>query len=138
MRGNTIHDNLTGGHPINYSVEDAAVHLRPSLGAIKTEDSFDLTFTNENNDVPQSSVGFYLQRLVQEPKVTAAVIVNEMTICFVAHGANIVVLDSHQHGHHGALIGSTTLENVEIFLKTVKQLISPNFNMCSLTFVHFN
>lgn len=133
-----MHDNLTGGCPINYSVEEAAEHLKHSLGTIKTEDSFDLTFTNENNNVPQSSVGFYLQRLVQEPRVTAAVIINEMTICFVGNGTDIVVLDSHRHGNYGALIGSTTFENVETFLCAIRQLISPNFNMCSLTFVHFN
>ena len=60
-----------------------------------------------------------------------------MTICFVAHGANIVMFDSHLHGNFGALIASTTVENTENFLKAVKAMISPNYNMCSLTFVKF-
>ena len=38
--------------------------------------------------------------LVQEPRVTGAVITSEVPICFVAHGTNIVVLDSHRHGHY--------------------------------------
>ena len=99
MLGNVIHDTFTGGRPINYSVEDAAVHLKRSLGTITTLESLDLTFINENKNVPQSSVEFYLYRLIhdQEPNLTAAAIINEMTIYFIAHGANIVVLDSHQH-----------------------------------------
>ena len=60
-----------------------------------------------------------------------------MTICFVVHGANIVMFDSYLHGSFGALIASTTVENTENFLKAVKEMISPNCNMCSLTFVKF-
>ena len=60
-----------------------------------------------------------------------------MAICFVAHVANIVMFDSHLHGNFGALFASTTVENTENFLKTVKEMISPNCNMCSLTFVKF-
>ena len=60
-----------------------------------------------------------------------------MTICFVARGANIVMFDSHLHGNFGALIASTTVENTENFLKEVKEMISPNYNMCSLTFAKF-
>ena len=52
-----------------------------------------------------------------------------MTICFVARGANIVMFDSHLHGNFGALIASTTVENTENFLKAVKEMISPNYNM---------
>ena len=50
-----------------------------------------------------------------------------MTICFIAHAANIVMFDSHLHGNFGALIASTTIENTENFLKTVKEMISPNY-----------
>ena len=43
-----------------------------------------------------------------------------MTICFVAHGASIMMFDSHLHGNFGALIASTTVENTENFFKAVK------------------
>ena len=48
------------------------------------------------------------------------------------------MFDSHLHGNFGALITSTTVENIENFLKAVKEMISPNYNMCSLTFVKFD
>ena len=63
MQGNVIHDTFIGERRINYSVEDAAVHLKHSLGTITTEESFDLTFINKNKNVPQSSVEFCLHRL---------------------------------------------------------------------------
>ena len=52
-----------------------------------------------------------------------------MTICFIAHAANVVMFDSHLHGNFGALVASTTVENTENFLKVVKEMISPNYNM---------
>lgn len=85
----------------------------------------------KNTDVPQSSAAFYLQRLTLEANLSAILIFTDMTICFVAHGANIVLFDSHLHGSFGALIASTTVENTENFLKAVKEMISPNYNMRS-------
>lgn len=78
--------------------------------------------------MPQSSAAFYLQHLTQEANLSA-IIVTDMTICFVAHGANIVMFDSHLHGNFGALIASTTVENTKNSLKAVKEMISQNYNM---------
>ena len=89
------------------------------------------------NDVPQASAAFYLQRLTQEANLSAILIITDMTIRFVAHGANVVMFDSHLNGNFGVLIANTTIENTENFLKAVKEMISPNCNMCSLTFVKF-
>ena len=80
------------------------------------------------NDVPQASAVFYLQRLTQEANLSAILIIKDMTICFVAYGANIVMFDSHLHGNFGALVASTTVENTENFLKAVKEVISVNWN----------
>ena len=88
---------------------------------IQIEDSFDITLTSENTDVPQSSAVLYLQRLTQQAYLSAIII-----ICFVAHGANNVMFDCNLHGNFGALIASTTIENTENFLKAVKEMISPN------------
>ena len=110
---------------------------RLHLGQIQIEDLFDITLTSENTDVPQSSAAFYLQRLTQEANLSAILIITDMTIYFVALGANIVMFDSHLHGNFGALLASTTVENTENFLKAVKEMIRPNYNMCSLTFVKF-
>ena len=137
IQGNSTHDTLTGGRAINFAVDDAVQHLRQNFGQIQMQDSFDITLTSEDINVPQSSAAFYLQRLTQEANLSAILIITDMTICFVAHGANIVMFDSHLHGNFGALIASTTVENTENFLKAVKAMISPNYNMCSLTFVKF-
>ena len=117
---------------INFAIDEAVRQLRQSLGQIQIEDSFHNTLTSENTDVPQSSTALYLQRLTQQANLSAILIITDMTICLIAHGANIVMFDSHLYGNFGALIASTTVENTENFLKAVKEMISPNYNMCSL------
>ena len=67
--------------------------------------------------------------LTQQANLSAILIIIDMTICFIAHAANIVTFDSHLHGNFGALIASKTVENTENFLKAVKEMISPNYNM---------
>ena len=67
-KGNDVHYNVTGGRPTKFSVADAVTHLS-SIGNITTEDSFDVDFTCQNTAVPQSSLAFYLQRLVAEPQL---------------------------------------------------------------------
>ena len=127
VQGNAKHDTLTGGRAINFAGDEAVHQVRQSLGQIQIEDSFDITLTCENTDVPQSSAAFYLQRLTQEANLSAILIITDMTICFVAHGANIVMFDSHLHGNFGALIASKTIENTENFLEAVNEMISPNY-----------
>ena len=118
IQGNATNDTLTGGGAINFAVHEAVCQLRQSLGQIQIEDSFDITLTNENTDVPQSSAALNLQKTL----------ITDMTIRFVAHGANIVMFNSHLHGNFGALIASTTVENTENFLEAVNEMISPNYN----------
>ena len=56
-----------------------------------------------------------------------------MTISVVAHGANIVMFDSHLHGNFGALMATTTVENTANFLNAVNEMINPNYNnKCSI------
>ena len=114
---------------INFAIDEAVRQLRQSLRQIKIEDSFHNTLTRENTDVPQSSAALYLQRLTQQANLSAILIITDMTICLIAHGANVVMFDSHLHGNFGALIASTTVENTENFLKAVKEMISPTYNI---------
>ena len=79
---------------INFAIGKAVHQLRQ----IQIEDSFDITLTSENADEPQSSAALYLQRLSQQAILSAILIITDMKICFVAHGANIVIFDSHLHG----------------------------------------
>ena len=136
--GNHIHDSITGGRPINFPVDEAIVHLNGSIGQTKIEETLDIGFINENPLVPQSSLSFYLERLANEPSSLAAiVIVNHMTICFVARDEKLFILDSHLHFPHGAMVGVTSLETKEEFLSELKAKLSLPCNICSLTFVTF-
>ena len=51
---------------INFAIDEAVCQLRQSLGQIQMEDSFDITLTSENTDVPQSSAALYRQHLTQD------------------------------------------------------------------------
>ena len=106
--GSHIHDSITGGQPINFPVDKAIVHLNGSIGQTKIEEKLDIGFINEIPLVPQSSLSFYLERLANEPSSLAAiVIVNHMTICFVARDEKLFILDSHLHFPHGTMVGVT-------------------------------
>ena len=55
-----------GAEQINFALDEAVCQLRKSLGQSQIEDSFDITLTSENTDVPQSSAALYPQRLTQD------------------------------------------------------------------------
>ena len=87
--------------------------------------------------VPQSSLEFYLERLTKEDNLAAVVIMNGMTMSLVGQNNNIIVIDRHLHGQIGAMVGIISVDKVEKLPIFVKQLISPHFNICSLTFVSY-
>ena len=70
--------------------------------------------------VPQSSLGFHLEWLAKEDNLTAAVIMNGVTISLVGQNNNIIVTDGLLHGQLGAMVGIISFAKVEeliIFLK---------------------
>ncbi|XP_032234629.2 uncharacterized protein LOC116616695, partial [Nematostella vectensis] len=134
--GNRVHQQVTGGQAIYFSVQDAAVHLS-SIGTIMVEDSFDVDFVCQNPQVPQSSLRFYLQRLVREPNIAAIVIINGLSVCFLGRGNEVLLLDSHLHGTFGALVGKAALQDIDQYLTICKQWLSPNVIMCTVTFISF-
>jgi len=141
-KGNGVHDRVTGGQPINFSVQHALVllylHLHLHLGRTRIEEALDVGFTNEDSQVPQSSLSFHLGRLSHEnSNIAAFVIVSEMTICFVARGGKLFFLDSHSHFPYGAMVGVSDMSRREAFLATIKQKLRLRHNLCSLTFVEF-
>ena len=114
------------------------MHLNGGIGKTKVEETLDIGFTNENPLVPQSSLSFYLERLSHETSnIAAIVIVNHMTICFVARDGKLFVLDSHFHFPHGAMVGVSDKSGREAFLAKIKQALTLQHNLCSLTFVTF-
>ena len=135
--GNHIHESFTSAQPINFPVDEAIVHLDGNIGQTKIE-TLDIRFINENPLVPQFSLSFYLERLANEPSSLAAiVIVNHMTICFVARDEKLFILDSYLHFPHGAMVGVTSLETKEEFLSELKPKLSLPCNICSSAFVTF-
>ena len=103
--GNNLHDKVTSGRPINFTVADAFPNLESALGKCEIEDSFDLSITCENTQIPQSSLAFYLQRLARENNLSAIVIMNGMSLCFVGKNDYLIALDSHPHNFQGAIDG---------------------------------
>lgn len=136
--GNCVHDRATGRQARNFSVDEALEHLDGCLGSTRFEEALDVGFTNEDSQVPQSSLSFYLGRLSHEnSNIAAFVIVNEMTICFVARGGKLFFLDSHSHFPYGAMVGVSDMSRREAFLATIKQKLGLRHNLCSLIFVEF-
>ena len=132
--GNHIYGSVTTGVGQYISVQEATPFLRLITGNVRLEDSFDLSILNENPMIPQSSLAFYLERLTREENLAAVVIMNGMTISLVGQ-KNIIVMDSHLHGQLGAMVGIISIDRIEQLLIFVKQqLLSPHFNICSLTF----
>ncbi|XP_068685020.1 uncharacterized protein, partial [Montipora foliosa] len=136
--GNNLHEKVTSGRPIDFTVVDAFPHLESALGKCEIEDSFDLSITCENTQIPQSSLAFYLQRLAIENNLSAIVIMNGMSLCFVCKNDYLIALDSHPHNLQGAMVAQTKMGNREELLTALKLLLSPQFNTCSLTFVFFS
>ena len=136
--GNNLHEKVTSGRPIDFTVVDAFPHLESALGKCEIEDSFDLSITCENTQIPQSSLAFYLQRLARENNLSAIVIMNGMSLCFVCKNDYLIALDSHPHNLQGAMVAQTKMGNREELLTALKLLLSPQFNTCSLTFVFFS
>ena len=113
--------------------------LRQPWEKCEIEDSVDLSIKCENTQIPQSSLAFYLQRLARENNLSAIVIMNGMSLCFV--GKNdyylIIALDSHAHNLQGAMVAQTKIGHRAELLATIKLFLSHPFNTCSLTFVSF-
>ncbi|XP_031550553.1 uncharacterized protein LOC116287980, partial [Actinia tenebrosa] len=142
-RGNQVYDNVTQslGNPF-FSVAEANHHLTAVIAPVTVtlEESLDLSITSVDPQVSQSSLAFYLQRLVRERNLAALIIANGMTVCFVGQNNNVYFLDSHPHYYgqvFGAMVGMAQVDKLEEFLINIKQQICPNFNVCSLTFASF-
>ena len=126
-----MHDKVTSGRPINFTVADAFPHLESALGKCEIEDSFELSITCENTQVPQSSLAFYLQRLARENNLSAIVILNGISLCFVGKNDYLIALDSHPHNFQGAMVAQTKMGNRQELLTALKVFLSPQFNTCS-------
>lgn len=144
-RGNQVYDNVTQsqglGNPF-FSVTEAQHYLTAVIAPVTVtlEESLDLSITSVDPQVPQSSLAFYLQRLVRERNLAALVIANGMTVCFVGQNNSVYILDSHPHYYgqvFGAMVGMSPVDKLEEFLSNIKLQIWPNFNVCSLTFASF-
>ena len=119
--GKHIHDSVTTGIGQYFSVQKATPFLGLISGNVQLEDSFDLSILNENPMVPESSLGFHLQRLTKEDNLAAVVIMNGMTISLVGQNNNIIVTEGLLHGQLGAMVGIISVDKLEELLIFVKQ-----------------
>lgn len=133
--GNDEHDNVAGGKAgVLYSVKGAIWHLNGRIGKTEVKTILEVGFTNKN-----PSLTFYLGRLSHEAtNIAALVVVDHMTICFVARGGKLFVLDSHFHSPFGgAMIGVCDMARRESFLAALKEKLRLEDDLCYLTFVTF-
>lgn len=139
--GNRVHDDVTGGEAVNFSVEEAIWYLNRDgcFGKTESREYLNVEFTNEDSDRPQASLSYHLGLLSHlGPNIAALVIVNEMTIAFVARGEKLFVFDSHSHPPFGdAIVGVSDMSSRASFLATIKQILGLRNNLCSLSFVEY-
>ena len=131
--GNNCHDKKT----VKINRFFLSKGLQVKLANAELEEPFDLAFVYKNQQVPQSSLEFYHHCIVYEQHLATLVILNGVPITFIAKsGRNgILVLDSYSHGQHGCLVGKCTENEFEAFFSQYQISLSPNTNMCSITFV---
>ena len=91
---------------INFVIDEAVRQLRQSLGQIQIADLFDRCTPVISSTLPST--------LTQQANLSAILIIIDMTICFIAHAANVVMFDSHLHGNFGALIAVQLLKTPRI------------------------
>lgn len=133
--GNNEHDRVAGGKAgVLCSVVGAIWHLNGRIGKTEVKTILNVGFTNKN-----PSLTFYLGFLSHEATNTAAlVVVDHMTICFVARGGKLLALDSHFHSPFGgAMIGVCDMARRESFLTALKEKLRLEDDLCYLTFVTF-
>ena len=114
--GKHIHDSVTTGIGQYFSIQKATHFLGLITGNVQLEDSFDLSILNENPMVPQSSLGFHLERLTKEDNLAAVVIMNGMIISLVGQNNNIIVTEGILHGLLGAIVGIISVDKLEELL----------------------
>ncbi|XP_067025099.1 uncharacterized protein [Acropora muricata] len=141
--GNSVHDRVTHGKPILFSVHEAIRHMtypNDVIGKTCVWRTWLTRFTNENSQEPLSSLSYFLRLLPHlASNIAALVITNHMTICFVARGGKLFLLDSHFHPDYGgAMIGVSDISGTESFLADVKERLRLRDNRCSVTYVRFN
>ncbi|XP_015773336.1 PREDICTED: uncharacterized protein LOC107351546 isoform X2 [Acropora digitifera] len=141
--GNSVHDHVTHGKPTLFSVHEAIWHMtypNDVIGKTCVWRTWLTRFTNENSQEPLSSLSFFLRLLPHlSSNIAALVITNHMTMCFVARGGKLFLLDSHFHPDYGgAMIGVSDISGTESFLADVKERLRLRDNRCSVTYVRFN
>ncbi|XP_074609203.1 uncharacterized protein LOC141863543 isoform X2 [Acropora palmata] len=75
--GNRVHDDVTGGEAINFSVDEAIRDLDHDgcIGKTELRQTLDVGFTNEGSDGPQASLSYHLGRLSHEASNIAALVI---------------------------------------------------------------
>ena len=99
--GNRIHDINFHGQARNLSVEEGS-QLLPYIGIKELSPEFPVD-TAPVTDVPrQATLEHYLQSINQ--KQVCVFIRGAASVVFFKNNTTITMVDSHQHGHDGALI----------------------------------
>ena len=109
--GNALHDSQTSayGQAVNYSVDEAVVALQGTVPVRVVDGDLPASFPPL---VPQEmTLQFQLQQLALSATPRFAVYVSntEKSYLLVVANGSVLLVDSHQHGQHGALVASGSI-----------------------------
>ena len=133
LQGNNIYDRVTQGNARYYGVREAAQVLNIPTRNVSGEFPADLAPQPQ----PTAELPFYLEQAANERKTAALFIINGKTVSFVPHGGGYILIDSHIHEPHGALIAFANTNNVWDLLQFYHDLTGHPYTLGTVTKVSF-
>lgn len=141
LEGNKLHDDIFQHAPVYLQVEMASRLLAGQLGQFQLGPELPLSFTTENNAPATSNLEYYLQAMMTSSSPSCAIVIFRGNSFTFTQGMqnNIILLDSHIHAPHGALIATSHIADVSNLLRWMRHTyFSTNFNLCTLTMISFH
>lgn len=135
IQGNNTHDRLTGGGAHNFGVREASQAMPLFANRLRISAEFPADLVPQPQ--PAAELPFYLTQAEQQPKTVALFIINEKTVSFIPHKGGYILIDSHVHQHHGALIAYVKKTDVWELIKFYHASTGRPFTLGTVTMVSF-
>ena len=135
IQGNNTHDRLTGGGAHNFGVREASQAMPLFANRLRISAEFPADLVHQPQ--PAAELPFYLTQAEQQQKTVALFIINEKTVSFIPHKGGYILIDSHVHQHHGALITYVKKTDVWELIKFDHASTGRPFTLGTVTVVSF-
>ena len=138
--GNDIHDELFGGEGINVAVDDAIDAAGDHCHVCGILHEYNVFGAN-----PQDQFAAVIDLILQQKQSCHLLTANDKTMLIIVDSSgSIIFIDSHIHGHNGALVAQSDAYNgdqAQSFSAWVDQMLIKNYgvglSICSLTTVSY-